>query len=70
MEPKKENEGKGFEYFITDEQIAAYQKWTLKERLDWLWNTTILIKSAQTEEEKRLVYKIKHKPIGLDANWD
>ena len=33
--PKKENEGKGFKYTVTDEQIREYAKWTLKEKA-WL----------------------------------
>ncbi len=41
--PKAENAGKGFHYTVTDEQIAAHQKRSLKEIFEWLEKTNKFI---------------------------
>ena len=59
--PKKENEGKGFKYTVTDEQIREYAKWTLKEKLQWIFETNELLVKVQTDEERERARIIKHK---------
>ncbi len=52
--PKKENENKGYHYSVTDEQIAAYSKWTLYEKMRWIEETNKFIYSVQTPAEREL----------------
>lgn len=51
--PKAENADKGFHYTVSDEQIAAYSKWTIEEKLNWLEDTYKLIDSLQTPDERK-----------------
>jgi len=50
--PKAENADKGFHYTVSDEQIAAYAKWTIEEKLNWLTEMSMFIQSVQTPEER------------------
>ncbi|MEI6508125.1 MAG: hypothetical protein WCO54_06540 [Bacteroidota bacterium] len=59
--PKKENEGKGFKYTVTDEQIREYAKWTLEEKLQWIFETNELLAKVQAPEERERARVIKHK---------
>ncbi len=59
--PKKENEGKGFKYTVTDEQIREYAKWTLEEKLQWIFETNELLAKVQSPEERERARVIKHK---------
>ena len=59
--PKKENEGKGFRYTVTDEQLREYAKWSLGEKLQWIFETIELLDKVQTDEEQERVRIIKHK---------
>lgn len=43
LKPKLENADKGYTYTVTKEQIEAYKKWTLKEKLQWIWDTNVLL---------------------------
>jgi hypothetical protein len=52
--PKQENEGIGFSYTVTDEQIAQHQKLSISQIFDWLDSTRKLAESVQTEKEKEL----------------
>lgn len=58
--PKKENENKGFSYTVSDEQIAAYSKWTIAEKLRWLEETNKLIYSLQTPEERKRMLQLRN----------
>lgn len=64
--PKHENADKGYSYTVTDEQLEVYAKWTLEERLQWIFETFELVSQLQTPVEKARALAIKHKPIGLD----
>lgn len=66
--PKYENADKGYTYTVTDEQIAAYAKWTLDERLQWVFDTYELVSQLQTPEEKARAIEMKHKYIGLNMH--
>ncbi|MFI5172446.1 MAG: hypothetical protein ACHQFW_08650 [Chitinophagales bacterium] len=59
--PKKENANKGFNYTVSDEQIEAYAKFTLKEKLNWLEKTNEFIYRFQTEEEKLRMREMRNK---------
>ena len=58
--PKAENANKGFHYSVTDEQIAAHQKRSLKEIFEWLEKTTKFIYNLQTPEERKRLKDIKN----------
>lgn len=62
--PKQENEGIGFSYTVTDEQIAQHQKLSISQIFDWLDSTRRLVESVQTEKEKQFAKKLKNK-----KNW-
>jgi hypothetical protein len=61
LKPKLENADKGFSYTVTKEQIEAYKKWSLKEKLQWIWDTNILLYTIQTPEERERSRYIKFK---------
>jgi hypothetical protein len=61
IQPKTDNADKGFSYTVTEEQINAYKKWSLKEKLQWIWETNVLLSKIQTPEERERMLKIKHK---------
>ncbi len=58
--PKAENADKGFHYTVSDEQIAAYAKWTIEEKLKWLADTYRFIDSIQTPEERKRMREIRN----------
>ncbi len=58
--PKKENANKGFHYTVSDEQIAAYQKFTIEEKFRWLENGNKFIYLMQTPEERERMRRIKN----------
>ena len=62
--PKQENEGIGFFYTVTDEQIAQHQKLSISQIFEWLDSTRRLVESVQTEKEKEFAKKLKNK-----KNW-
>jgi hypothetical protein len=61
IKPKLENADKGYHYTVTPEQIEAYQKWSIQERLQWIWDTNVLLSKIQTPEERERARVIKHK---------
>jgi hypothetical protein len=61
IKPKLENADKGYHYTVTPEQIEAYQKWSIQERLQWIWDTNVLLSKIQTPEERERASVIKHK---------
>jgi len=36
MAKKKKNKPKGFSYYLEDEKLIAFSKWTMAEKLRWL----------------------------------
>ena len=66
--PKHENADNGYAYTVTDEQISAYAKWTIEERLQWVFDTYELVSQIQTPEEKTRAIEMKHKYIGLNMH--
>jgi hypothetical protein len=62
--PIKENEGLGFTYTVTDEQIAQHRKRSVLEIFEWLETTNAFIYALQTEDERK-----KMKEIKCDKNW-
>jgi len=61
IKSKLENADKGYHYTVTPEQIDAYQKWSLEECLQWIWDTNVLLSKIQTPEERELARIIKYK---------
>ena len=57
--PIAENEGLGFHYTVTDEQIAAHQKLSIEEIFEWLETTNQFIYELQTPEERARMKIIK-----------
>jgi hypothetical protein len=57
--PIKENEGLGFTYTVTPEQIAAHRQRTLEEIFEWLESGSELIYNLQTEEERKTMKRVK-----------
>jgi len=62
--PKLENEGVGFSYTVSDEQIAQHKKLSIAQIFDWLDSTRRLVESVQTEKEKEFAKRLKNK-----KNW-
>jgi uncharacterized protein YegL len=58
--PIKANQDKGFHYTVTDEQIAAHQKLSLREIFEWLESTTRFVSKLQTTEEKQRSIRAKN----------
>lgn len=61
--PKSGNDGKGFHYTVSDEQIAAYAKWTLEEKIEWLEQTAKFADVYLTTDERDLIFNIGNKII-------
>ena len=66
IEPKKENEGIGYSYTVTDEQVKAHQKLSLQEICHWLDSTRNFVEKLQTPEEKEFARVLKNKRITID----
>ena len=62
--PKKENEGVGFTYHVTEEQIRKHQQLSIAQILQWLYETNRFLNAVQTPEEKERMKKFKNK-----KNW-
>jgi hypothetical protein len=58
--PKKENEGKGFHYTVTDQQIEEHRKRSLLEIFQWLEETNKFIYSIQTPQEREKMKMVKN----------
>ena len=52
-------ENNGFDYTITDEQLKAFQKWTIEERLDWILENMKFLRAVQTREERIRMYRAR-----------
>jgi hypothetical protein len=65
-EPKKENEGKGFKYVVTMEQIREHQKKSPEEILLWIEEYARFLHEFQTPEDKERMRILKHKK----TTWD
>ncbi len=59
LTPLAANKNKGFHYTVTEEQIAAHQKLSIREIFQWLESTNRFVKSLQTEEEKQRSIRAK-----------
>jgi hypothetical protein len=57
--PIKANQDLGFHYSVTDEQIAAHQKLSVREIFEWLESTTRFVSKLQTNEEKQRSIRAK-----------
>ena len=51
-EISKEFELNGFSYYVSDEQLAAFAKLSMLERLQWVENARIFTLMTQTPETK------------------
>ena len=51
-EISKEFEPNGFSYYVSDEQLAAFAKLTMLERLQWVENARMFMLITQTPETK------------------
>jgi hypothetical protein len=51
--------GIGFTYTVTDEQIKAHQKLSVLEIFQWLEETNKFLQKIQTPEERRRMLEIK-----------
>jgi hypothetical protein len=52
---------KGFHYTISEEELAAHQLRTTEERIEWVWQSMLLMRAVQTREERIMM---------LEAKWD
>ncbi len=50
----------GFSYFVSDEQLAAFSKLTLLERLQWVDDARMFTLMAQTPETKVRHEALRH----------
>lgn len=62
--PKKENEGIGFSYTVTMEQMEKHAALSPEEVLHWIEDTATFIYELQTpeERERKFVFKPNKKP--------
>ncbi|MBK9286045.1 MAG: hypothetical protein IPM51_17250 [Sphingobacteriaceae bacterium] len=60
IQPKKENENVGFHYTVTDEQMEAYSKLSIEQKLQWLASTAKFIYDIQTPEERERCKRAKN----------
>ena len=51
-EISKDFEPNGFSYYVSDEQLAAFAKLSMLERLQWVENARIFTLMTQTPETK------------------
>ena len=51
-EINKESEPNGYCYYVSDEQLAAFAKLTMLERLQWVDDARMFTLMAQTPETK------------------
>ncbi|MCW3124643.1 MAG: hypothetical protein JWO03_301 [Bacteroidetes bacterium] len=66
-EPIKENEGIGFSYTVTEEQVRRHQSLSPEEIFDWIQQTATFIYELQTPEEREHKYIFKpNKRIPLE----
>jgi len=49
----------GYHYTVTDEQLEAFQKWTIEERLNWVLETMKFLRAVQTREERIRSYRAR-----------
>jgi hypothetical protein len=52
-------EKEGFNYTISDEQLAEFQKWSIEERLNWVLNHMKFLRSIQSRDERIQMYRSK-----------
>lgn len=65
--PKKENEGIGFTYTVTMEQMQKHASLSVEEVLIWIEEVAEFIYSLQTEEERnrQYIFKPNKKPRNI-----
>lgn len=61
--PKKENEGVGFRYHVTMEQMLEHQKKSTDEILEWIEEHAAFLQSFQTDEDRERIMKNKKKTL-------
>ena len=49
----------GYHYTVTDEQLAAFQKWSIEERLNWVAEVDAFLRAVQTREERIAAYRLR-----------
>jgi hypothetical protein len=49
----------GFHYTVTDQQLAEFQKWSLEERLEWVWQQMKFLRAIQSRDERIRTYRAK-----------
>lgn len=64
--PKKENEGVGFRYHMTMEQMLEHQKKTTDEILEWIEEHAAFLQAFQTDEDRERMRIMKNKKTTLD----
>jgi len=52
---------KGFHYSVSEEELECHQQRTVEERIEWVWQTMLLLRAVQTREERIRM---------LEAKWD
>lgn len=61
--PKPENNGVGYTYEVTEEQIREHQKKSIEDILCWLYDLNLFLKLVQTDEEKERMKRFKNKKV-------
>ena len=62
-EISKESEPNGYSYYVSDEQLAAFAKLTMLERLQWVEEARMFTLMTQTPETKA-----RHEPLRKGNN--
>lgn len=63
--PKKENEGVGFTYTVTMEQMEKHAALSVEDVFKWIEETATFIYELQTpeERERKFIFKPNKKPL-------
>ncbi|MDZ4844345.1 MAG: hypothetical protein SH857_02225 [Chitinophagales bacterium] len=59
MATKRKNKPKGFNYYLEDEQLLAFSKWSLVEKLTWLEEINEFMSRVQTKQSARVMEMFK-----------
>ena len=60
---KIQNQNIGYHFTVTEAQVAAHQKLTVKEIFEWLESMNAFLHSVQTPDQRNLMKQIKGKLI-------
>jgi len=56
---KRKTKPKGFSYYLEDEKLLEFSKWSLNEKLTWLEEINEFMSRFQTRKSARLIEMFK-----------